>query len=233
VLFWKLIQKCKYEWILFTLRKQTSKTQWPNLGNKWINVNCGLPKSSFSNENRNIFTLFSPNTTITDSELEAIPCTRIPSKTENDFIIFPNSKSYNKISEPKPKIMKQMNDNNRLLNWNWSDIWSRRKRYRLEEEEESDWEAEESRELRCRQGKGHDADAIWLSVGLLPSPLLLLFQFNDTLKSEDVGFNKIFNSTILGSLTSSTNYFSAISCFFGIKNSIFKINFKKLFSKRK
>jgi hypothetical protein len=49
-----------------------------------------------------------------------------------------------------------------------------RKEYQLEEEEESDWEDEENRELRCRQGKVHDEDDIQLSVDLLQSPLLLL-----------------------------------------------------------
>lgn len=46
------------------------------------------------------------------------------------------------------------------------------KEYQLVEEEEDDWEGEENRELKCRQGKGRDADAIRLSVVLpVQSPL--------------------------------------------------------------
>ncbi|GAU11339.1 hypothetical protein TSUD_343300 [Trifolium subterraneum] len=75
-----------------------------------------------------------------------------------------------------------------------------KKEYQLEEEEENDWDDEENRELRCRQGKGHGEDAIQLSVDfLLPSPLLLLWlnrfaslrsSFASTIHCEKVGFNK-------------------------------------------
>jgi hypothetical protein len=65
-----------------------------------------------------------------------------------------------------------------------------RKEYQLEEEEENDWEDEENRELRCRQGKDHDEDDIQLSVDLLQSPLLLLSLQRYTVRTEKVGFNK-------------------------------------------
>jgi hypothetical protein len=65
-----------------------------------------------------------------------------------------------------------------------------RKEYQLEEEEENDWEDEENRELRCRQGKDHDEDDIQLSVDLLQSPLLLLSLQRCTVRTEKVGFNK-------------------------------------------
>lgn len=45
------------------------------------------------------------------------------------------------------------------------------KNYRRVEKEESDWEGEENRELRCLQGRGHDAHTIQLCV--VPAPPLL------------------------------------------------------------
>lgn len=110
-----------------TLRKQTSKTQCPNFGNKWISVNCGLPES-LSSEKLNSLTLVSPNTAITlisCGKLEVIPCTRTPSNTEKDLIIFPSSKLYIRISEPKPDFLSGMKKHCGGWMWNKMNYYSR------------------------------------------------------------------------------------------------------------